>query len=254
MTDSGISEDEQAEYDFFHRREINRSLIGIQCNNPQDLDLDEEARKLSSYIQVVDHKKINLFFGNLENYFYVSGKPAQDIRLDCMILMLEVRSDLVKKFTALKEIFKTRRDTFNTILKGRYLDVIINSMAGTCLHICETLPLLSADSNFQRIISYVNNNYNENLKLENLAQLFYYNSAYLGKNFKKFTGRNFNTYLDMLRINNAKELLQNTEMKVYEISNAVGYLNTDYFYSKFKKYTGKCPLAFRKNVENSDFS
>jgi len=34
-------------------------------------------------------------------------------------------------------------------------------------------------------------------------------------------------------------------MKVYEISGAIGYANTDYFYSKFKKYAGKSPLDFR---------
>jgi two-component system response regulator YesN len=50
----------------------------------------------------------------------------------------------------------------------------------------------------------------------------------------------------MLRVDAAKDLQQNTEMKVYEISNAVGYANTDYFYSKFKKHTGGSPLDFRK--------
>jgi two-component system response regulator YesN len=108
------------------------------------------------------------------------------------------------------------------------------------------LPLLSADFSFQRIISYVNNNYSENLKIEALARLFNYNSAYMGKRFKEYSGYNFHTYLDVLRINAAKELLLTTDMKVYEISNAVGYTNTDYFYNKFKKNTGKSPLIFKK--------
>jgi YesN/AraC family two-component response regulator len=213
----------------------------------KDLDIDEEAKKLCSYIQIVDHKKIMSFFHSLEEYFLHSGKSPQEIRQECMTLMIEVRSDLNKKFSALRKMFGTGREIIGGILKKRYLKLVIETMTEASLRISEALPLLSADSSFKRIISYVNNNYYENLRLETLAWLFNYNCAYLGKCFKKNTGKNFHTYLDTLRIDTAKEMLRNTGMKVYEISNAVGYANTDCFYGKFRKYTGKSPLVFRKN-------
>jgi len=162
-----------------------------------------------------------------------------------MALMFEVRGVITRKFPALKEMSEKDRETFDAIMNERCLKAIIETMINACLRISELLPLLSADSSFQRIISYVKNNYSEDLKLETLGRLFSYNCAYLGKRFKEYTGKNFHTYLDMLRIEAAKELLQNTGMKVYEISNAIGYANTDYFYSKFKKYAGKSPLDFR---------
>ena len=212
----------------------------------QDLDIDNEAKKLCSYIQIVDRNKILSFFESLEDFFLHSGKSPQEIRQECMILMIEVRSDLNKKFPALKEMLGIGEEMLGCILKKRYLELVLEAMTEAALHISEKLPLLSADLSFKRIISYVNNNYYENLKLETLARLFNYNCAYLGKCFKKNTGKNFHTYLDILRIEKAKEMLQNTGIKVYEISNAVGYANTDYFYGKFKKYTGKSPLIFRK--------
>jgi two-component system response regulator YesN len=165
-----------------------------------------------------------------------------------MVLMIEVRRGLLKKFPALKEILETEGETFDAIMKLPYLKDIIDAMTKACLHICECLPLLSADACFQRIISYVKNNYNEALRLESLGKLFNYNCAYLGKRFKDYTGKNFHTYLDMLRTDAAKELLQNTNMKVYEISGIVGYTETDYFYTKFKKYVGESPLVFRKRT------
>jgi two-component system response regulator YesN len=119
------------------------------------------------------------------------------------------------------------------------------------MHICECLPLLSTDTCFQRIINYVKNNYSEALRLESLGKLFNYNCAYLGKRFKDYTGKNFHTYLDILRTDAAKELLQNTDIKVYKISGMVGYNETDYFYTKFKKYVGESPLVFRKRTTNS---
>ncbi|MDR1836280.1 MAG: response regulator [Treponema sp.] len=220
-----------------------------EIKNSQDWDMEEDARKLCALIQVVDNKKIHQFLRELEKKFFQSGKSPQDIRQECMALMIEVRSGIIKKFPALREMLDTGRTTYSSIMKERYLTDVIDVMINACLRISESLPLLSADSSFQRIISYVKNNYNEDLRLETLGQLFNYNCAYLGKRFKEYTGKNFHTYLDMLRIEAAKEFLQNTDMKVYEISEAVGYSNTDYFYSKFKKYAGKSPLVFRKKEE-----
>jgi two-component system response regulator YesN len=210
---------------------------------------DEQA--LISYIQIIDHEKIQSFFLRLETVFFNSGKSPQKIRQDCMILMMEVYSSLVKKFPFLKEMLENKEETLEAIIKLPYLKDIINTMMETCLHISKCLPLLSAELCFQRVISYVKNNYNEALKLESLGKLFNYNCAYLGKRFKDYTGKNFHTYLDMLRTDAAKELLQNTNMKVYEISGIVGYTETDYFYTKFKKYVGESPLVFRKRTANN---
>ena len=72
-------------------------------------------------------------------------------------------------------------------------------------------------------INNINKNYYKDLKLEGLAQIFNYNSAYLGKLFKSETGMNFNTYLDTLRIEKAKKLLVKEKLKVYQVSEKVGY-------------------------------
>ncbi|MDR0455482.1 MAG: response regulator [Treponema sp.] len=233
---------------FFYRGKKYLSLDDLRDKKSAgpDWDNDETVKKLCSYIQAVDLKRIRSFFEELEASFFRSGKKPQEIRQECMELMIEVHGELLKKFPALREKPGTGRETLDAIMRQRYLGVIVDTMTESCLQISGSLPLLSADLSFQRIISYVKNNYNEDLSLETLGQLFYYNGAYLGKRFKEFTGKNFHTYLDTLRIDAAKEMLQNTDMKVYEISSAVGYANTDYFYSKFKKYTGKSPMVLRK--------
>jgi two-component system response regulator YesN len=232
---------------FFYRDKAYLSLDDLQGRNSAAADWSStEEKKLCACIQVIDHEKIRSFFQTLEKNFFHSLKSSQEIRQECMKLMIEVRGDIVKKFPALKEMLGTGKETFDAIMKLRYLGDIIDTMTEACLRVSESLPLLSADSSFQRIISYVKNNYNEDLRLETLGRLFNYNCAYLGKRFKEYTGKSFHSYLDMLRIDAAKELLRSTGMKVYEISQAVGYANTDYFYSKFKKYAGESPLVYKK--------
>jgi two-component system response regulator YesN len=238
------------EYIFFYQEKKYISLQDIQNKNnaASSWDYDKEVKKLCSYIQVIDNKMIKSFFEELKDIFFRSGKTPDTIRQICLEFMIEVRGEMIKKFPPLKERLENGRETLDAIMKHRYLGMIIDTMTEACLHISGCLPLLSADSNFQRIISYVKNNFNEDLRLETLGQLFYYNCAYLGKRFKEYTGKNFHTYLDILRIDAAKEMLQNTDMKVYEISARVGYANTDYFYSKFKKYTGESPMVYRRKA------
>lgn len=96
----------------------------------------------------------------------------------------------------------------------------------------------------KQMTDFIERHYNENIKLETLADLFNYNSGYLGKMFKNYTGDHFNTYLDQVRIQHAIELLQEG-LKVHQVSERVGYANVDYFHSKFKKYKGVSPSSFK---------
>lgn len=63
-------------------------------------------------------------------------------------------------------------------------------------------------------------------------------------------GENFNTYLDKVRVNKAKELLISGG-KVGEVAERVGYKDIDYFIMKFKKYTGKTPKNYIKEITGS---
>ena len=103
----------------------------------------------------------------------------------------------------------------------------------------------SSDQQIKRLIDFIHRNYNQQLRLEMLAEVFNYNSAYLGKLFKTKTGEYFNTYLDKVRIEHAKTMLSEG-MKVYQVADRVGYLNADYFHTKFKKYVGISPTGYRK--------
>lgn len=104
----------------------------------------------------------------------------------------------------------------------------------------------SSENTMKRILNYIEKNYYKDLKLELLAEIFCYNSAYLGKIFKSYVGQGFNGYLDKVRMEKAKILLAQGELKVYEVSEKVGYKSIDYFYSKFKKYIGVSPKEFKK--------
>ena len=90
----------------------------------------------------------------------------------------------------------------------------------------------------KKVIEYVNQNYMEDINLKFLSMEFNISADYLGKMFKNEVGDTFTNFLNEKRIEKAKELLLNTNLKTNEISQKVGYLNTNYFYTLFKKSTG----------------
>lgn len=97
----------------------------------------------------------------------------------------------------------------------------------------------------KRLLDLIHRHYNENLKLETLADVFTYSSAYLGKLFKNSTGLSFNSYLDKVRIEKAKELLDQG-WKIHQAASEVGFSDVDYFREKFKKVEGISPSVYRR--------
>ena len=96
------------------------------------------------------------------------------------------------------------------------------------------------------LIQYTKKHYQEDLTLKKIGERFNYNSAYLGKKFRKETGKNYLAFLDEVRMEKAVEILRHSNLMVYEVAELVGYSNVDYFYKKFKQYHQVSPNEFRK--------
>lgn len=103
----------------------------------------------------------------------------------------------------------------------------------------------------KQMLDFIHSHYDENLRLELLADMFNYNSGYLGKLFKGHTGEAFNAYLDKVRMERARELLAQG-IKVHQVADRVGYANADYFHSKFKKYAGMSPSSYRNQAQKNE--
>ncbi len=125
---------------------------------------------------------------------------------------------------------------------------LIKLLLGGLEQLLQSINGGSHESVMKQMTDFIQRHYSDNLKLELLAEVFNYNSAYLGKMFKTYTGESFNHFLDQVRLDHAKELLVQG-MKVHKVASMVGYANVDYFHSKFKKYTGISPSAYREQVE-----
>lgn len=109
------------------------------------------------------------------------------------------------------------------------------------------------DSSESRVIAiekYLRHNF-KTATLSDTAEHFGLNSAYLSGLIKEKTGYNFSYILRFLRMERAADLLQNTDMKIEQICDAVGYCDTTQFIKTFKKQYDMTPSAYRKSCRTN---
>ena len=85
------------------------------------------------------------------------------------------------------------------------------------------------------------------LSLSKVAEVFFINSSYLSRLFKKEIGVNFAEFLIKLRIDKSILLLRTTDLKAYEIGEQVGFPDSSYFSACFKRCTGISISEYKKN-------
>ena len=102
--------------------------------------------------------------------------------------------------------------------------------------------------------NYIYQHYGEDLNLEMLAEKVYLSSGYLSFIFKKETGMNLNRFIKVFRMEKAGEFLHDTNMKVAQISEKVGFANVSYFCRSFREYYGCSPESYRKGTGGDEES
>jgi AraC-like DNA-binding protein len=98
-----------------------------------------------------------------------------------------------------------------------------------------------------KINDYIKENYTNNmLGLTDIADKFHISEAYISRMYKDLTGQNFSAYLEKIRMDNAKELLTNSNMKIESVAREVGYNSINTFHKAFKRVNGITPGAYKK--------
>ena len=96
-----------------------------------------------------------------------------------------------------------------------------------------------------RAKEYIMANYKKDISLDDVSKEVDISPYYFSKIFKEATGENFIEYLTNIRIEKAKELLNDTDMSMKEICVEVGYSNPNYFSRIFKKNVGVSPTEYK---------
>lgn len=208
--------------------------------------LQRYCELLIGYIQAAKRNQVAETLHELETNLYSSLDDIPRIKLFLTDLYLSIKEKISHLYHNMNIPFPGNAEIIDFINQKYYLYEIILFFTEQFEMIIRSIGNPSSEGVMDDIIHYIEHNYMDNIKLENIAPLFGYNSSYLGKIFTKKVGEGFNVFVDKIRIDHSKELLLSSSLKVYEIAEKVGYRNVDYFHTKFKKYVNMSPAEYRK--------
>ncbi|WP_367566915.1 AraC family transcriptional regulator [Lacrimispora sp.] len=208
------------------------------------------------YVMHHSYGKDNIPFKRLLLYFR-KEEVASERLLDALrsfggILCLGEKAGMqIHRF--MEQLLKEQEQA--SIFHEEMMSTILNMLSLTLVQLIQqeqTVAVPEEQSWMGNVINYIHNHYAEDLKLENLAQIFYISPYYLCREFKRHTNRTITQYINITRIMNAQRMFMETDKNVTEISRSTGFSNITHFNRVFKNVTGMTPSGYRKSNRIAD--
>jgi two-component system response regulator YesN len=165
---------------------------------------------------------------------------------------------ILESFKIIKDLDYQAEDLMDIINKDKMEEIDFGDLKAVEIILKEFLLRLhdlisfNPDDKNKEMISemkeYIAENYQEGITLSEMARKFNLSSGHLSNLFHEETGESFSDYLNMLRLNKAKEFLKTTDDKIYQIADQLGFNDAYYFSSWFKKLVGASPTTYRDNI------
>ena len=203
---------EQKEYDFY--------LVDVMMPVMNGLEFLQELKDRG-----VDAPKI--IASNYNEFEYV----RQGMKLGAMDYLLKPITE-----DALRECLQSVREELWESRDGKIMEQIFQACGA------------DTESGFTKKLMAYFAEHTRDLNLKDISDEFLLSKDYFGKLFKRQMNENFNQFVLKYKMEYACYLLKDTDDRIYEISDALGYKTTDYFSKLFKEYTGQTPAGYRKDV------
>lgn len=236
------------EYRFLLGKNQVISIIDMEGKSVTTPDMNMEwSRRLSSIIKTGTSQQVHQLIEQLITSLKSSSIPIEACYLQIQKMIVSLLNTVQELGVNEWTVFASQPLT--AIFHFKTLDEIEIWLKELCNMAIISVSEQRTDMTKMQIlraIDYLKEHYpNEKVSLQEISRHVLMSSSYFSLVFKQYTGETFVEYITRLRIEKAKELLQHTTLKSYEISAKVGYNDPNYFSILFKKHTGSTPMEYR---------
>lgn len=209
----------------------------------------EKEKALITKLKTGDTEKAKALLNDLLGYvFFAEGSNLEVVKSRALELSSLLSRAAIEGGATSDSVLKINNQFLMSLQNIKNLDDL-------CYKLQETIDVFT-DCMFNYIpskgneitkkaIRYISKNFPQNLTLDMVAGHVHLNPAYFSTLFKQATGSTFKEYLNMVRIEESKRLLANTDYSIIDIALATGFEDQSYFSKVFKKYTGLTPKQYR---------
>ena len=236
---------------FHQQSKINESIqrYKFDTQKPESSYPFEKEKELMTKVKTGNAQDAKGILNDLLGYVFFSEGNSIDVIKSRAIELCSLLSRAAIEGGAPKEnILKINNNFLKTLTE-------IKDFEDLCFKLQEIVEVFT-DSMFnitptknteliKKAIGYIAENFSTNLTLDDVANYVHLNPSYFSSLFKQSTGSSFKEYLNMVRIEESKRLLSNTDYSVINIAVATGFENQSYYSKVFKKLTGLTPRQYR---------
>lgn len=129
------------------------------------------------------------------------------------------------------------------------LEKAVSRIETSLLSFSQKISDADSASLYTRVNKYIDAHLTERITVEDIASEVFASKSYISRLYKSKSGINLIDAIQQKKIMLAKKYFENSEMKIYEVSEAVGFTDPGYFSRIFKKYTNMSPKEFIDKVE-----
>ena len=230
-------------YSFFNNSGIIRESYLNKQEHLDRLYIQSKSREILQQIYRKDQahtvSHIKLWFSLFHN---VGMDDLEWSREQCILFLRKLEECYAEKTSSYHEI------------RGKIEDLDKKECLRQCLQIVDKYYTQESRKYSEAIRAtriYIEDHYSDSeLSLTSVANYVHRSSEYLSRLFKSEVGQSFSTYLTEYRITKAEEFLMTTDMRIYEVAEAIGYPNPSYFSKIFKETLKMTPDQFRSQNKN----
>lgn len=206
-------------------------------------------------------KLMNQELDDLQDYikkllldFYNDDLSNKSIFYDISIELFIIINNYLTNTFSIEDIKSIRKNDYNelrSLLQKDSYDGIKDFMFSylkDCSAVINNNKEKSLGIIIENVRKYINEHYSEDINLNKLSKVAFVNPSYLSKLFKEKTGENFIDYLTKVRIEKSIKLLSDPSLRLYDISEMVGYESARHFSKVFKDFMGMNPKDYRNNL------
>jgi YesN/AraC family two-component response regulator len=207
---------------------------------------------IDQFVQIIGTNNIENAIKLLNHMTYKTkqGRIAPDHFEAVMYTIIDKICETYKNFTDFdNKIADGIKNIYQYDTAGRYYQALFSWIEKINKEIIAEYDDYKNKQRIKKAIIYIQENYNKNLNMAVVSNHVSMNYSLFSYIFKQYTDMNFVNYLKTIRINEAKRLLEETDRKIYEISNLIGYENEKNFMKIFRKVCGVSPSEYRRNIQ-----
>lgn len=209
----------------------------------------EREKELITKVKAGNVKEAKAILNDLLGYVLFSeGNSLEVVKVRAIELCSLLSRVAIEGGAPTDSILKINNSFFKTLQQVINMDTL-------CYKLQEVVETFS-DSMFNYIptknneiikkaMIYISKNFQLNITLDEVADYVHLHPSYFSTLFKQSIGSSFKEYVNMVRIEESKRLLLNTDYSIINIALAVGFEDQSYFTKVFKKYTGVTPKQYR---------